>query len=107
MKKEELQQLNFKDFLPVVYEDIEPYLIAELNRLRAELILLPEHTSEETLLSIFENSVKNLNRIDQDENIESGIDTEEREGLCEALSAMGTIVGLEEDGEYLDEWREW
>jgi len=41
MKKEELNKLKWKDFLPVVYEDLEPYLLAELSRLREELISLP------------------------------------------------------------------
>ena len=107
MKKEELNKLNLKDFLPVVYEDIEPYLMTELNRLRDELISLSEETAKDELLLRFENSVKHLNQIDQDKSIESRIDTEEREGLCEALYAMGEIVGLSEDDEYLDDWREW
>ena len=107
MKKDELNKLNFRDFLPVVYEDLEPHLIAELNRFRKELIAFPEDTDEKELLLRFENSVKNLNKIDQDKSIESGIDTDEREGLCDALYTIGEIVGLSEDDEYLDEWREW
>lgn len=107
MKKDNLDKLNPKDFLPIVYEDIEPYLIAELNRLKNELIALPEDTTKEELLLRFESSVQNLNQIDRDNNIKSSIDTEEREGLCEALYTMGEIVGLSEDDEYLDDWREW
>lgn len=107
MKKGALNKLNFKDFLPVVYEDLEPHLIAELNRFRKELITLPENIDEKELLLRFENSVKNLNKIDQDKSIESGIDTEEREGLCDALYTIGEIVGLSDDDEYLDKWREW
>ncbi len=107
MKNNELNKLEFKEILTIVYEDIEPHLFAELSRLRKELILLPENTSEKDLLSIFERSVINFNKIDLDETIENGIDTEEREGLCEALYRMGTIVGLDENREYLDEWRDW
>ncbi|MFK7972443.1 MAG: hypothetical protein AB8F95_18885 [Bacteroidia bacterium] len=107
MNAERLKMLNVKDFLPIVYEDIEPYLIAELNRLKEELINLPEETSKKELLSKFETSVNNLNQIDADDSTYSGIDTEEREGLCEGLYKMGTIVGLDEASEYLDEWREW
>lgn len=107
MKKDELNKLNFKDFLPIVYEEIEPYLIKELNRLRVELISLPINSSTQEILSKFENSVNNLNQINRNERIENRIDTEEREGLCEALCTLGRIVGLEEDTEYLDEWREW
>ncbi len=107
MKKDELSKLEFQKFLPVVYEDLEPHLLAELSRLRKELILLPEDTSEKKLLFLFEKSVINFNKIDMDEAIESNIDTDEREGLCEVLSHMGWIVGLDKDGEYLDDWREW
>lgn len=107
MKTAELNKLNFKDFLEVCYEDIEPHLLKELNRVRTALIALPENTPEAELLSIFEVSVNKLNKIDEDESIESNIDTEEREGLCSALYRMGTIVGLDEDTDYLDNWRDW
>ncbi|MEZ4888844.1 MAG: hypothetical protein R3E32_29225 [Chitinophagales bacterium] len=107
MKKNELSQLNFKDFLPFCYEDLEPHLIAELNRLREELIELPEGSTEEIILSKFEESVNKLNDIDEDENIESTIETEEREGLCDALYKMGDIVGLDADTDFVDNWREW
>jgi hypothetical protein len=107
MKKEELNKLDFKKFLPIVYEDIELHLMAELKRLKDELASLPDDTNKDMLLSKFENSVGKLNQIDNDESIESGIDTEEREGLCDALYAMGKIVGLSEDEEYIDRWRQW
>lgn len=48
-----------------------------------------------------------LNQIEDNDHIESTIDTEEREGLCDALYKMGTIVGLDETLEYVDNWREW
>jgi len=107
MKREELNKLDFKKFLSIVYEDIEPHLLAELNRFRDELSSLPDDTNRDMLLSKFENSVEKLNQIDNDESIESGIDTEEREGLCDALYAIGKIVGLSEDEEYIDRWRQW
>ncbi|MFK7933348.1 MAG: hypothetical protein AB8G22_07550 [Saprospiraceae bacterium] len=107
MKAKMLNQVVFKKFLPVVYEDLEPHLLAELERLRNELIELPEDTTKEIILESFKNAVYRFNDIDNDENIESTIDTEEREGLCEVLSHMGAVLGLDEDGEYLDEWREW
>ena len=107
MKAKELDQLNFKDYLSICYEDIEPHLLKELDRLRSELKSIPDDPTQDFLLSKFEISVLNLNKIDQDESIESRIDTEEREGLCEALYKMGTIVGLDEETEYLDNWRDW
>lgn len=107
MKKNELTPLAFKNFLPICYEDLEPHLIAELNRLREELILLPDDTSEKIRLSIFEKSVNNFNQIEQEKNIKSTIDTSEREGLCEALYKMGEIIGLNKEDDYLDDWREW
>ena len=107
MKKLQLEQLDFKSYLRICYEDIEPYLIAELERLRNELIQLPEQPELGVLLRLFKISVENLNEIDQSDSIKTGIFTEEREGLCEALYAMGGIVGLREETEYVCQWRDW
>ncbi|NQX38799.1 hypothetical protein SAMN05421820_101834 [Pedobacter steynii] len=107
MKQIELQAMNFKQSLPVVYEDLEPFLMAELNLLRDKLISLPDSTSSKEILYLFESCVLSLNNIENNEEIDSTIDTEEREGLCDALYKMGTIVGLDETTEYIDNWREW
>lgn len=107
MKKNELRNLKFKDYLPVVYEDIEPHLIAELNKLRNELITLPRMTNQDELLFKFEQSIRNFNKIDQDTNIESHIDTEEREGICKALETISKIVGLETENDCFYDLREW
>ncbi|MCP1997399.1 hypothetical protein [Flavobacterium sp. HSC-61S13] len=107
MKKLELQEIDFKQSLPVVYEDLEPIIMAELNALRDKLRTLPENTESSEILNLFENCVLSLNKIEDNDAIESTIDTEEREGLCDALYKMGTIVGLDETTEYIDNWREW
>lgn len=107
MKKLELQEIDFKQSLPVVYEDLEPILMAELNALRDKLRTLPENTERSEILNLFEDCVLSLNKIEDNDAIESTIDTEEREGLCDALYKMGTIVGLDETTEYIDNWREW
>ncbi|WP_020526841.1 hypothetical protein [Flexithrix dorotheae] len=107
MKKSELSKLNFKSFLRVCYPEIEPHLLRELERLRDEIITLPESSSENTLLTIFEKSVNNLNRIDEDNSIDARIDTEEREGLCSVLYTMGETVGLDVNTEFIDNWRDW
>ncbi|WP_413513579.1 hypothetical protein [Myroides odoratus] len=107
MKKLALQKIDFKQSLPVVYEDLEPILMAELNALRDKLIALPENTESSEILNLFENCVLLLNQIEDNDAIESYIDTEEREGLCDALYKMGTIVGLDETEKYIDNWREW
>jgi len=51
MKAKELNALNFKDYLSVCYEDIEPHLLKELDRLRSELKSIPEDTSKDILLA--------------------------------------------------------
>ncbi|MBX2841155.1 MAG: hypothetical protein KTR26_05260 [Flammeovirgaceae bacterium] len=107
MKKSELSKLNFKSFLQVCYLEIEPHLLGELERLRDEIITLPESSSENTLLSLFEKSINNLNKIDEDNSIDARIDTEEREGLCRALYTMGEIVGLDVSTDFVDNWRDW
>ncbi len=102
-----MSAINFKDSLVVCYEDIEPALMEVLNTLRTKLIGLPDDTDTETVMSLFEESVEKLNEIANDESLVSGIDTEEREGLCDALYRMGDIVGLESETGYIDNWRDW
>jgi hypothetical protein len=107
MQETALSAINFKDSLVVCYEDIEPALMEVLNTLRTKLIGLPDDTDTETVMSLFEESVEKLNEIANDESLVSGIDTEEREGLCDALYRMGDIVGLESETGYIDNWRDW
>jgi len=91
----------------VCYEEIEPFLLKELEALRDRLIALPESTDKSKILSLFKGTVESLNELANDDTLDAGIDTEEREGLCDALYKMGNIVGLSEEDEYLDEWRDW
>jgi hypothetical protein len=102
-----LKAIDFKDSLVVCYPDIEPLLLKELNTLRDQLILLPDNTPTKQILLLFRHCVEQLNQIDEDETLDSGIETEEREGLCDALYRMGDIVGLDSESEYIDKWREW
>ena len=107
MQEAALKAINFKESLVVCYEDIEPILMQELNSLRDKLIALPENTDKNGVLPLFEETVEALNEIANDDSLESGIDTEEREGLCDALYKMGDLVGLKDEGDYLDNWRDW
>lgn len=107
MQEAALKAINFKDSLIVCYEDIEPVLMRELNALRDKLILLPENTDKAEIIPLFQETVETLNEIANDDSLESTIDTEEREGLCDALYKMGDLVGLKDEGEYLDNWRDW
>jgi len=96
MKESELKTIDFKESLPVCYEDLEPFLMKELNSLREKLILLPDDADTKTKMSLFQETVENLNTVEDNEEIESTIDTEEREGLCDALYKMGNLIGLDE-----------
>ncbi|MEO5562057.1 MAG: hypothetical protein ABIR18_01455 [Chitinophagaceae bacterium] len=107
MKESELKAINFKESLPIWYEDIEPFLMKGLNDLRDKLIELPDNSDEQTKLALFQEAVENFNALENNEELDSGIDTEEREGLCDALYKMGNIVGLDESTEYIDNWRDW
>ena len=107
MKELELKAIDFKESLRVCYEHIEPFLMNELNELRNKLILLPDNSSEQTKLALFQETVENLDKLEDNESLENGIDTEEREGLCDALYKMGNVIGLDESTEYIDNWREW
>ena len=107
MKAKALNELKFKDFLPVVYEDIEPYLIGALGELRKHLIALPDGASEESIIALFEASVNRMNEISESDQVDSSIDTEEREGLCDAYRRISKIVGTDPDAGFVHEWREW
>ena len=107
MKESELKAIDFKESLKICYEDIEPFLMKELNDLRDKLILLPDNSDEQTKLALFQATVENLNDLENNESLESGIDTEEREGLCDALYKMGNLIGLDESTDYIDNWRDW
>ena len=107
MQETALKAINFKDSLVICYEEIEPILMKELNNLRDKLIALPEITDTEIIMSLFQECVEILNDIANDESLDSSIDTEEREGLCDALYKMGDIVGLDSKSEYIDNWRDW
>lgn len=107
MKELELKAIDFKESLQVCYEDIEPFLMKELNDLRDRLILLPDNSDEQTKLALFQATVENLNDLENNESLENGIDTEEREGLCDALYKMGNLIGLDESTDYIDNWRNW
>ena len=107
MKANELNALNFKDFLPVVYEDLEPLLLAALDDFRRELIALPEDASEQAIIAVFEISVNRMNEISESDEVDNSIDTEEREGLYEAYCAASKIVGTDPEVDFIHEWREW
>lgn len=107
MKELELKAIDFKESLQICYEDIEPFLMKELNDLRDKLILLPDNSDEQTKLALFQATVENLNDLENNESLENGIDTEEREGLCDALYKMGNLIGLDESTDYIDNWRDW
>jgi len=111
MKSEELNSIDFKSQLEDCYEDVQPYLEAELDKLRKRFIALPDNASEGDKLAAVQQCVEALNTLsntfDNDENIDGGIDTDEREILCENIYQMGIIVGLDADTDYVDVWREW
>ena len=102
-----MEAIKFEEYLEVCYEDIKPYLLKELHDLRNRLIALPENSGDEKVMMLFEEVVKKINEIDQNKSIESRIDTEEREGLCDVLYALGNVVGLDAQTEYIDNWRTW
>lgn len=107
MKADELNAIDFESRLQYCYEDLQPILAAELGKLRSALGALPDKTSENEKLALFQDCVEALNAIDEDETVESTIDTDEREVLCDLLYEMGELVGLDADTEFVDIWRDW
>ena len=107
MKEAELKQIDFKSQLKYCYEDIQPFLEKELNELRNQFIKLPNSASEEQKLACVQACVEALNELDEQEDLEGNIDTDEREILCDFIYQMGDIVGLDGETQYVDEWRDW
>lgn len=107
MKIAELSTIDFTSQLKYCYEELQPLLEEVLDELRQDLMDLPDDASEAEKLACIEASVKALNEIDEDDQLEHGIDTDEREILCEFIYQMGEIVGLDSDTDYVDNWRDW
>lgn len=111
MKSTELKSIDLKSKLEDCYEDVQPYLESELEQFRNRLIALAEDASDSEKLSVVQKCVESLSALsttfDEDEDIDGGIDTDEREILCEIIYEMGEIVGLDSNADYVDQWREW
>ena len=109
MKKTELCAIDLSSNLESCYEELQPYLESELIGLREDLISLPEDASKPNILLYIKNCVEALNRLSEEleEYGEGGLDTSEREVLCNCIYQMGTIVGLQSETAYIDKWREW
>lgn len=111
MKSTELKSIDFKSKLEDCYEDVQPHLESELEKFRNRLIALAEDASDSEKLAVIQKCVESLNTLsntfDENEDIDGGIDTDEREILCEIIYEMGEIVGLDSNTDYVDEWREW
>jgi hypothetical protein len=60
---------------------------------------LPDTSSAEQRLEPFRRCVLALNEMADD------IETVERECFCAALYALGDIVGLPEESQFVDNWR--
>lgn len=66
------------------------------------LIALGEDGTEEDATEVLQQCVERYNDLD-----EGFITTLEREELCELLYQIGDLCGMDEEEEWVDEWREW
>jgi len=104
---DQLKKINFKSELKYCYEDLQPYLEKELNTLRRDFLKLPAKASKSRKLKCVERCVEAFNALEGSDAVENGIDTDEREILCDLIYRMGELVGLDSVTDYVDEWREW
>ncbi|KMJ55972.1 hypothetical protein AB685_24450 [Bacillus sp. LL01] len=66
---------------------------------------LPSSPTQDEIIQCVKRVVLKLN--DVNEEYDDFIETEEREELYEFIDGAARTVGLEEDGDCTEEWREW
>ncbi|HMP79596.1 MAG TPA: hypothetical protein PKD54_09105 [Pirellulaceae bacterium] len=111
IKSGELKAIDIKSQLADCYEEVQPFLGTELEKLRIGLIALPVDAAESAKLAVVQRCVESLNvlsnKFDENEDIDGGIDADERVLLCEIIYTLGDIVGLDASAEHVDHWRVW
>jgi hypothetical protein len=76
------------------------------SRLLKGLIELPTDASKEARLDLFHACVDDLNEVNNDEDLENGIDTEERDHFCDLLRQIAGMAGLSNIDDALAQ-RDW
>ncbi|MEM6692496.1 MAG: hypothetical protein AAF664_23900, partial [Planctomycetota bacterium] len=104
---DQLRRIKFATELEYCYDDLKPLLERELDKLRIAFLKLPANASKSKKLQCVKKCVISLNALEDDESVENGIDTDEREILCDLIYRMGDLVGLDPENDYVDQWREW
>ncbi len=76
------------------------------SKLLKGLIALPIDAGEDERLKPFHVCIHDLNCIEDNEEVENCIDTEEREFFCELLKEIASLAGLVNSDKFLCK-REW
>lgn len=105
---DEIKRLRRQPILPAWERHVsEDKLDAVRQILRSaidELVAAGRNLEPEIAEDILGQAVEHLNDLDQEEPF---IFTLEREDLCEWLTEVGHLAGLDADGEWIDEYRDW
>lgn len=99
MKYAELKAYENKNYLSECNHSLSRKIRPFFSDLIAHLISLPEKSSIEQRLNLFENCIRNINKYEND------IETVEREEILGAIYEIGTIVNLDSESRFAEQWR--
>jgi Leucine-rich repeat (LRR) protein len=88
------------------YEDVMKAAKPVFHRLLKSLIDLPENASELQRRELLHTCIEELNEVNDDENLENGIDTDEREYFCSLIEEIAGLAGLENVDDIIAQ-RDW
>lgn len=107
VKTKTVKKLKFDSYGYCASVNSERVILAELENLRNNLINWDSKTvmNKEQMMSIFKDTIVNLNKFAKIDN--NNIQTDEREWIWSELEKMGNVLGFNDLGAYVDEWRQW
>ncbi|HRH96853.1 MAG TPA: hypothetical protein PLB55_13005, partial [Prosthecobacter sp.] len=88
------------------YEDVMAAAKPAFSSLLKDLIALPTDVAKEARLDLFHACMVDLNEVNNDEDLDQGIDTEECDFFCGLLEQIAHMAGLDNIDDVLAQ-RDW
>lgn len=99
MNEQQLNEFRKTAYLKHGHKEVLDNIRPSFERLFDDLIALPERAEEDAKLAAISDCFDSINEFEED------IETVERETILEAIYAVGSIVGLDQDTEYAEQYR--
>jgi hypothetical protein len=99
MKNDELVRYAKTDYLTEGHAAVLNKVKPIFSELITGLVSLPEGASVESRLDLFRKFIEEVNEL------ENEIETVEREAILHSVYQIGSIVGLDPDTGFAEEWR--